>query len=190
MADWNPAEIVGLTPAPLAFDLYRTIITDRIWAQQRHEVGYRDLRGWPLIRAFGGQAFVDVRASLNSFIPAAVPDDVASRMVDHAHMLLREDRSLHDKLEFELVPTCLDFAFEKWEARYLTADVCNAEELTLLLKALREVTRRIVARVPTDLASAQRLEAQCADREVQHGAFADWLRETIWRVQDLLLPRC
>jgi hypothetical protein len=179
MADWNPAEIVGLTPAPLAFDLYRTIITDRIWAQQRHEVGYRDLRGWPLIRAFGGQAFVDVRASLNSFIPAAVPDDVASRMVDHAHMLLREDRSLHDKLEFELVPTCLDFAFEKWEARYLTADVCNAEELTLLLKALREVTRRIVARVPTDLASAQRLEAQCADREVQHGAFADWLRETL-----------
>lgn len=179
MADWNPAEIIGLTPAPLAFDLYRSIITDRIWARQRHEVGYRDLRGWPLIRTFGGQAFVDVRASLNSFIPVAVADAVASRMVNYAHALLREDRSLHDKLEFELVPTCLDFSFETWEARYLTAGVCNAQEITCVRNALREVTRSIVARVPTDLASAQQLEDRCAALEVPHGLFADWLRQTL-----------
>lgn len=179
MADWNPAEIIGLTPAPLAFDLYRTIITDRIWAQQRYEVGYRDLRGWPLIRSFGGQVFVDVRASLNSFIPAAIADAVASRMVDYAHSLLREDCSLHDKLEFELVPTCLDFAFEKWEGRYLTAGVCNVEELAFIREALREVTRRIVARAPTDMAFAQQLEIRCAELEVPNGAFADWLRQTL-----------
>jgi hypothetical protein len=179
MADWNPAEIVGLTPAPLAFDLYRTIITDRIWAQQRYEVGYRDLRGWPLIRTFGGQAFVDVRASLNSFIPAAVADVVAARMVDYAHSLLREDCSLHDKLEFELLPTCLDFSFEKWEARYLAAGVCNAEELAFLRESLQEVTSRIVARVPADMATAQRLENRCVELEVPHGAFADWLQQTL-----------
>jgi hypothetical protein len=179
MADWNPAEIVGLTPAPLAFDLYRTIITDRIWAQQRYEVGYRDLRGWPLIRTFGGQAFVDVRASLNSFIPAAVADVVASRMVDYAHSLLLGDCSLHDKLEFELLPTCLDFSFEKWEVRYLAAGVCNAEELAFLRESLQEVTRRIVARVPADMAAARRLENRCAELEVPHGAFADWLRQTL-----------
>lgn len=179
MADWNPAEIVGLIPAPLAFDLYRAIITDRIWAQQRYEIGYRDLRGWPLIRTFGGQAFVDVRASLNSFIPAAVPDAVAERMVDYAHVLLRDNPSLHDKLEFELVPTCLDFSFDEWENRYLLAGVCNAEDIALLREALRGVTRSVVARVSTDLATAQQLESRCAELEKQHGAFADWLRITL-----------
>lgn len=180
MADWNPAEIVGLTPAPLAFDLYRTIITDRIWALQRQEVGYRDLRGWPLIRTFGGQAFVDVRASLNSFIPAAVPESVAERMVDFAHLLLRQNPSLHDKLEFELVPTCLDFAFEeKWASRYKSERICNTAEATTLRCALREVTRTIIARVPTDLAAAQQLELRCAKIEQQHGSFADWLRHVL-----------
>ena len=180
MADWNPAEIVGLTPAPLAFDLYRAIITDRIWARQRHEVGYRDLRGWPLIRTFGGQAFVDVRASLNSFIPAAVPDVLAGRMVDHAHALLRQNPSLHDKLEFELVPTCLDFGFEeKWGARYTSMGVCDGNALAVLRDALRGVTRNIIARVPMDLAAAQQLELRCADLEQQRGSFADWLRRAL-----------
>lgn len=180
MADWNPAEIVGLTPTPLAFDLYRTIITDRIWAQQRQEVGYRDLRDWPLIRTFGGQAFVDVRASLNSFIPAIVPDAVAKRMVDYAHLLLRQNPSLHDKLEFELVPTCLDFEFEeKWESRYRSESICDATEADILRRALQEVTRNIIVRVPTDLAAAQQLELRCADLEQQYGSFADWLRHTL-----------
>lgn len=180
MADWNPAEIVGLTPAPLALDLYRAIITDRIWARQRYEVGYRDLRGWPLIRTFGGQAFVDVRASLNSFIPATVPDSVAERMVDHAHTLLRQNPSLHDKLEFELVPTCLDFGFEeKWGERYTSSGVCDGDALAILRDALREVTCNIIARVPMDIAAAQQLELRCADLEQQQGSFADWLRHTL-----------
>ena len=32
MPDWNPAEIVGIRPKPLALSLYRELITDAIWA--------------------------------------------------------------------------------------------------------------------------------------------------------------
>lgn len=32
MPDWNPAEIIGVRPKPLALSLYREIITDNIWA--------------------------------------------------------------------------------------------------------------------------------------------------------------
>lgn len=35
MPDWNPAEIVGVRPKPLALSLYKEIITDHIWAYQR-----------------------------------------------------------------------------------------------------------------------------------------------------------
>lgn len=179
MADWNPAEIIGLTPMPLAFDLYRTIITDGVWAQQRYEVGYRDLRGWPLIRTFGGQAFVDIRASLNSFIPASVPDALAERMVDHAHTLLKENPSLHDKIEFELIPTCLDFSFANWGSRYLAAGVCGSEDLNYISEGLRSVTRCIVGRVASDLDFARHLEARCPDIESRHEPFPDWLREIL-----------
>ena len=35
MPDWNPAEIIGVRPKPLALSLYRDLITDSIWAYQR-----------------------------------------------------------------------------------------------------------------------------------------------------------
>ena len=33
MPDWNPAEIIGIKPKPLALSLYRELITDHIWAK-------------------------------------------------------------------------------------------------------------------------------------------------------------
>lgn len=179
MADWNPAEIVGLTPAPLALDLYRKIITDRVWAQQRHEVGYRDVREWPLIRSFGGQAFVDVRASLNSFLPASLPDALAQSLIEYALDRLKADPSLHDKLEFELVPTCLDFGYRDWEQRYLAAGACRPDDLAVLCDGLRQVTRAIVARVPRDITYAQGLEAECPALAREREPFADWLRAVL-----------
>jgi glutamine kinase len=179
MADWNPAEIVGLTPAPLALELYRKIITDRVWAQQRHEVGYRDVREWPLIRSFGGQAFVDVRASLNSFLPASLPDALAQNLIEHALARLEADPSRHDKLEFELIPTCLDFGHQDWERRYLSAGVCRPDELAQLREGLRQVTRAIVVRAPHVIAYAQQLEVECPTLERMHEPFADWLRSAL-----------
>ena len=37
MPDWNPAEIIGINPYPLAFDLYKEIITDKIWPLTRQK---------------------------------------------------------------------------------------------------------------------------------------------------------
>ncbi len=179
MADWNPAEIVGLTPAPLALDLYRRIITDRVWAQQRYEVGYRDVREWPLIRSFGGQGFVDVRASLNSFLPAILPNELAQRLVEYAIERLHADPSLHDKLEFELVPTCLDFGFTQWEQRYQESGTCCKDDLVALRDGLRKVTRTIVQRAARDFASAQSLEKSCPAFSHVREPFADWLREVL-----------
>ena len=42
MPDWNPAEIIGKNQT-LAFSLYRHLITNDIWPQQRYEFGYKDV---------------------------------------------------------------------------------------------------------------------------------------------------
>ena len=70
MPDWNPAEIIGKRPRPLAMSLYQELITDSIWAYQRHNYGYRNLRSYPLMLNFSGVPYIDVRVSFNSFVPS------------------------------------------------------------------------------------------------------------------------
>ena len=69
MTDWNPAEIIGTSPGELALSLYKYLITDDVWAIQRAEFGYRDVRPAPLLVKFAGRPYVDVRLSISSFIP-------------------------------------------------------------------------------------------------------------------------
>lgn len=176
MADWNPAEIVGVTPGPLALDLYRHIITDNIWAMQRHQVGYRDVRGYPLIRSFAGQAYVDVRASINSFIPATLNDSTAKQLAEFALARLREDTTLHDKLEFELMPTCLDFGFLQWKKKFIDSNTCSTQQTLELEEGLRLVTRNIVNRARADLESTASLYARCDALEQSFEPLSDWLR--------------
>jgi len=114
MPDWNPAEIIGVVPRPLSAALYRHLVMDETWACQRAEFGYRDLRPTRLMRQFAGHAYVDVRASLNSFIPAVLAPDLAARIVDAALDRLERNPQFHDKIEFEIIPTCLDFDFGRW----------------------------------------------------------------------------
>lgn len=58
MPDWNPAEILGIRPKPLALSLYRDLITDAIWAYQRNNYGYRNLRSFPLMPQFHGLPYI------------------------------------------------------------------------------------------------------------------------------------
>ena len=39
MSDWNPAEMIGLKPKPLALSLYKELITDLVWAESRKSYG-------------------------------------------------------------------------------------------------------------------------------------------------------
>jgi len=55
MPDWNPAEIIGPTPRRLALSLYQYLVTDEVWAIQRAQYGYRDVRPQPLMVTFGDE---------------------------------------------------------------------------------------------------------------------------------------
>src|SRR5262249_1316225 len=106
MPDWNPAEIIGTRPRPLAWSLYRQLVTGEVWARQRAESGYRDVRPQALMVSFAGQPYIDVRADFNSFVPAVLRDALAERLVDHYVEWLRARPHLQDKVEFEVVFTC------------------------------------------------------------------------------------
>jgi glutamine kinase len=143
MPDWNPAEIIGVRPRPLALSLYRTLVTDSIWAYQRHNYGYRNLRSFPLIHSFRGLPYVDVRVSFNSFIPEDVPDALADRLVDHYVEQLRAAPALHDKVEFEIVFSCYSFDLDRRIARLGQAGFAG-DEIDSLSASLRRLTNRVI----------------------------------------------
>jgi len=144
MPDWNPAEIIGTHPGRLAVDLYADLILDDAWARQRAEYGYRNVRPQKLMRLFCGQPYIDVRASFNSFIPAELPVSLASRLVDFYLLCLAENTQAHDKVEFEIVPTCFDLNFGRWQ-NILGEAGFSGDDIAIYEEALRNLTRRAIS---------------------------------------------
>lgn len=112
MPDWNPAEILGAAPRPLAVSLYEQLITDSTWREARRAMGYRDLPGQKLLVRLAGIPYIDVRASLNSLLPAGLSATVADRLVTGWIDYLDRHPELHDKVEFDVAQTALDFSFD------------------------------------------------------------------------------
>ena len=143
MPDWNPAEIIGVCPKSLAFSLYKELVTDSIWAYQRHNYGYRNLRSFPLMLNFGGRPYIDVRVSFNSFVPADLDDELGSKLVDHYISTLASYPKLHDKVEFEIVLSCYTFSTEKKMTKLKENGFSN-KECDQIVHSLRGLTKNIV----------------------------------------------
>lgn len=140
MPDWNPAEIIGVNPNKLADTLYKMVITDHVWARQRAEFGYRDVRPSNLLVNFCGKPYVDVRASFNSFLPASLNEELASRLVDFYVETLKVSPELHDKVEFSIVPTCFGPNFVVWRKQFLKDDKFTENEIFQLEESLKLIT--------------------------------------------------
>lgn len=160
MPDWNPAEIIGITPTRLAESIYRYLILDETWATQRAEFGYRDVRPQPLLFSFAGKPYIDVRASFNSFIPENVSDELADKLVNFYLEWLERHPHLHDKVEFDVVPTCLGLNFNRWAKRLKLEAALSDGELEELKIGLRQVTSNAVERTRIDIVSLINLESR------------------------------
>ncbi len=106
MPDWNPAEIIGIRPRPLSLSLYRDLVTDSIWAYQRDNYGYKNLRSFPLLVDFFGLPYIDIRTSFNSFLPRDLSDDLSGKLVNYYLQKLLDSPENHDKVEFEIIFSC------------------------------------------------------------------------------------
>lgn len=184
MPDWNPAEIIGIRPKPLALSLYRDLVTDSIWAYQRHNYGYRNLRSFPLMPHFFGLPYIDVRLSFNSFIPADLDEGLAGRLVDYYIDRLLAEPTLHDKVEFEIVFSCYTLDLSQRLERLASAGFLE-HELEAISTSLRKLTNRIVH--PKDglwRADANKLDMLSSRREELLASNADPLERIYWLLED------
>ncbi|PPD31883.1 MAG: phosphoenolpyruvate synthase [Methylomonas sp.] len=184
MPDWNPAEIIGIRPKPLALSLYRELVTDSIWAYQRHNYGYRNLRSFPLMPHFFGLPYIDVRVSFNSFIPADLDDGLAGRLVDYYIDRLLLKPALHDKVEFEIVFSCYTLDLPQ-RLEQLTQAGFSGQECKSIAQSLRRLTNRIVH--PTEgfwRSDAGRLDTLKDRRDALLAFKGEPLEQIYWFLED------
>lgn len=143
MTDWNPAEMIGIRPKPLALSLYREIITDSVWAYQRDNYGYRNLRSYPLMVDFEGLPYIDVRVSFNSFVPSGLEEELSEKLVDYYLAQLAKRPQDHDKAEFEIVFSCYTLDLPE-RIMKLRDNGFPEEEIERIVNALRDVTNQII----------------------------------------------
>ena len=142
MPDWNPAEMIGPAPRPLSRSLYEKLITNRIWAEARAEMGYRDLSGRPLMVNLGGRVYIDVRESFNSFLPSDLDPKIAEKLVCAWLERLKSNPELHDKIEFEIAIT--GYAFDFDQKIYPVSNVLSEGEIEKFKKSLKRFTNNII----------------------------------------------
>ena len=113
MSDWNPAEMIGQFPSRLSHSLYSNLITDNSWIKAREAMGYKKIRDKKLMQNFAGRPFIDVRKSLNSFLPKNTPKVFGDKLINESITRLKFFPAIHDKIEFELIPTCFSFSIKE-----------------------------------------------------------------------------
>jgi phosphohistidine swiveling domain-containing protein len=149
MPDWNPAELIGVRPTQLAISLFKELITDGIWAYERKNLGYRNVRSFPLLVEFAGQPYIDVRASFNSLVPANLNDHTAEKLINYYLRRLRENPHLDDKIESEIVLSAYTFDLDAKLSNM--PEQFSQEEKQDLKQNLIQMTRSMILSEPYGL---------------------------------------
>ncbi len=143
MPDWNPAEIIGIKPKPLALSLYQELITNSIWAKNRDELGYRNLKSNRLMTTFLGTPYIDLRVDFNSWIPKNIEKRLAEKLVNYYLKQFKRKRSSHDKIEFDIVLTCFNNNISK-KLKKLRKVGFNQLELNSIESSLKLINKNII----------------------------------------------
>lgn len=159
MAFWNPAEIIGHNPRPLAYSLYREIITSRSWNAGLIPLGYTPVIT-ELMDRFGNKPYINVDNAFAALVPAVVEEKLRNKLVSFYKKKLRQDLTSHDKIEFEITLNCFDLATHE-RLKELQEEGFDTHEVSLLGKALEQITVEMIAgygdRLVSDREALQRL---------------------------------
>ncbi len=143
MPDWNPAEIIGLRPNPLAISLYQELITDHVWSISRKDFGYKDVTSNHLMSIFFGTPYIDVRIDFNSWIPKTLGTKLSEKLVNYYLKSYKTNPHLHDKVEFDILFTCFTIV-TKDRIKVLKRNNFSKTEIKKILDGLKFVTENSV----------------------------------------------
>jgi phosphohistidine swiveling domain-containing protein len=138
MPDWNPVEMLGSRPNPLAISLYKELITNDIWAKSRAQFGYRELKDTQLMNTFFGIPYIDLRVDFNSWLPKSLDTKDSEKLANYYLQRFKNFPHLHDKIEFEIIFSSYNFNTKK-RLKNLKG-IFNEKKIISFSKKLKTIT--------------------------------------------------
>ena len=143
MTDWNPAEMIGIKPKPLALSLYKNLITNEIWSKSRSECGYQFVKPYKLMTTFFGTPYIDIRTDFNSFLPNKLKKNIKKKLLNFYLTKFKNNTYLHDKIEFEIIFSSYTFNLKKRLLRELPRNQFSNDERKEIYNSLKDLTLKI-----------------------------------------------
>jgi len=179
MPDWNPAEMIGIKPRPLALSLYQELITNNIWAENRKNYGYRDVSDSHLMTTFYGTPYIDIRTDFNSWVPKNLGSNLSKKLVNYYLENFKNKIHFHDKVEFKILFTCFNFETNKRVNKLLNNFTLN--EKKLLISSLKNITKLTINNTYKEIKLIEELERK---QKIIDKKNIYWLDKIFWLVQD------
>ena len=180
MPDWNPAEIIGIKPKPLALSLYRELITDHVWSENRKIYGYHDLSQFHLMTTFFGTPYVDVRIDFNSWIPKNLEKNTSEKLVNHYLSNFGKKKYLHDKIEFEIIFSCLSLSTQEKLIKVL-GNKFSKSEIKNIFNELKTINKIADQQMFKDLKKIEDLKKKQTQIDKSNLYFID---KIYWLIED------
>lgn len=139
MSDWNPAEMIGAKCTNMSFSIYSELITNDVWSKQRDEYGYKNVYPNRLMIDLAGSPYIDLRTDFNSFLPKNLSKQIEKKSVNYFIDKIKSHKELHDKIEFQIIPTCFNFSLKKDLRRFL-----SIKETNLYYYHLKNITESLI----------------------------------------------
>ena len=98
-----------IRPKSFKESLYKYLITDDIWSKQRTKNGYEKPNKKKLMDTFAGQPYINTLYSFQSLIPKGIEKKTKIKILDYYIKKLNNNKTLHDKIEFEINMLLLHF---------------------------------------------------------------------------------
>ena len=151
MTDWNPAEIIGLKPKPLALSLYQSLITNEVWSESRVNLGYKDITKMPLLYSFLGTPYIDLKTDINSFLVRNLPDEVQHKLINfYFKKFKKQPYYYYDKIESNLVINCISLDIKKYK-NILSHSSLSKKQINNVIKIYINLTMNIVSKLDDNI---------------------------------------
>ncbi len=165
MSDWNPFELLGAHPRPLAADIFDVLIGRRSWWEAREALGYDPALRGTLVTRILGRPYVDLRASCLSLLPNRIATCDRVRYADFVVKRLKADAALHDRVEIDLYAGAL--RFDEHNTSVLRGAGLGSHATKIFEQRLNEHAQSILCAQFTELSSdAVRFAEEVCNRRI------------------------
>ena len=101
MIDINPAELLGVSPAPFDISIFNLLFADQVVERTRRKMGYNPLNVG-LLRIVAGKPYASLCATAYSFRPLGISNQIYKRLVSVYREALIKNPALQSRVEFDV----------------------------------------------------------------------------------------